>query len=157
MSIADGDSLPSGKVGTVAKNFTVNLPKDLLQATGWDWRSGPTLLAHLVQEGLIRLYLASELRHQVNALRAEIQRSDAPDRDDRLAVLADKYRDVELYTSSNQRVQLNGTIAAYLGIFRKGDRAVYIEARKGAIYIMSLSYRNQRLADFSEEIGIGES
>jgi hypothetical protein len=150
VSVEDG-SLPGGKVGKVGKNFTVNLSRELLQATGWAWQSGPQLMTQLLEEGRIRLRLASELQPKVEALRAAFQRSNGPARDEGLATLADRYREVAFYTASNQRVRLDPTIAAYLGIFVKGDRTVFIEARRGAIDMMSLTYRNQRQADYAEE------
>ena len=111
-------------------------------------------MANLFAEGRVRLRLASGLYPKIEALRLEIQQSDAPDRDERLAVLADKYREVKLYANNNRRVQLDKTVAVYLGIVGKSDRTVFIESKEGSIDIMSLSYRNKRQEEYSEDLEI---
>ena len=150
MNTPERRGLPAGTIGTIQRNYTLHIARDLLLATGWKCESKTALVAHLLDEGRVRLRLRDDAGPKVDAMRAEVESSEREDRAEVLAMLADRYRDVVLYVSSNRRVQLNRDILAYLAIEGAGG-AVFCEAKEGAIDIMSLAYRNKRQAGYAEE------
>ena len=146
-----------GEVGTLGKSFALHIPTKLLRLTEWSLEPSPLMLvAQLRAAGWIRLHLAADAHPKIEAIRLQIRQDDTPDQLEKLAVLADQYRYVKLHTANNQRVQLDRTTTSYLGLAQKDNRAVFIEARKSAINIMSLEFRNRRLDDWRDEMSIDE-
>ena len=84
------------------------------------WKAKPTdVVAELVHEGLIRVYLAEEATPIVHALAEELAALPAEVRFERTAILADRYRPLKLY--GDGRLRFTKETAHVLG-FALGDR-----------------------------------
>lgn len=145
------EDVVASDLSTVSPQYKVHIPKECLVVT--DWLSQPSaplpLIAELVEFGRVRLHMEADIKHKIDALRAEIYEGEASERFERIGVLNDKYREITFYTKE-KTVLLEPVIVVYLGVTKNGDRQVFVEARKSFIDIMSLEYRIQRLEMFRE-------
>lgn len=104
------------------------------------------LVAELLEVGRIRLHLEREIRPHIQALADELSADGSRESIEKLAVLQDRYRTVQLYIAkSDFRVRLVPAVLAYLSVQPEDNRTVYVEGRPDLVDIMSLKARNARL------------
>jgi hypothetical protein len=110
------------------------------------------VLAELVHEGLIRIYLEQEAAPRVEALRGELAALPPGVRFAQEAVLSDRYRRLKLYADG--RLRLTKEVAQVLG-FNLGERiTLFVQPFQKGLEILSLSYRLERLRSDAEASSI---
>ncbi len=126
---------------------------DVLRAVEW-WKDETTeVLAELVNEGLIRVYLAEEARPLVETLAQNLAGLPPDIRFERTAVLTDRYRTLTLYADG--RLRFKKEVAQILG-FSLGDRCqVFVQSFPKGLEILSLALRMERLRKDEESTSIG--
>jgi hypothetical protein len=128
---------------------------ELLRTIEWWQKRATAVLAELVQPGLVRLYSAKEATPLVGTVaRKFASRSvDAHVRFESLQALADRYRQLKLY--SDGRVRFTKEVASILE-FNLGEKpTLYMQPFGKGLEVMSLSFRERRLLDLIDTTTIG--
>src|ERR1700731_1253294 len=99
----------------------LSIPMEVLRAIDWWEDKSVDVLAELVQAGLIRIYLAAEATPMVEALAENIAEMPPEVRFERMAILADRYRPLKLY--SDGRLRFTKETVQILG-FSLGERPI---------------------------------
>jgi hypothetical protein len=133
-----------GQLANVGASDRLSIPIDVLRSVEW-WGDAPTeVVAELVREGLIRIYLKSEAAPMVEVLAGEISALPPEIQFERMAILADRYRPLKLY--GDGRLRFTKETAQMLG-FVLGERpTLFVQGFAKGLEILSLAYRMRRLA-----------
>jgi hypothetical protein len=133
-------------------SYRLSIPVEVLRAVEW-WEDQPAeVLAELVHEGLIRIYLAREATPLVNSLADELTALPPEIRFERMAVLADRYRPLKLY--GDGRLRFTKETAQILG-FNLGEMpTLFVQSFPKGLEILSLSFRLERLRTVAESTSI---
>jgi hypothetical protein len=136
----------------VGVSYRLSIPVELLRAVEW-WEDQPAeVLAELVHEGLIRIYLAREAMPLVEALADQLSALPPEIRFERMAILADRYRTLKLY--GDGRLRFTKETAQILG-FELGERpTLFVQSFHKGLEILSLAFRLKRLRSDAESTSI---
>jgi hypothetical protein len=141
-----------GQLANMDGSSRLSIPKDVLRAIDWWENKSVDVLAELVQAGLIRIYLAAEATPMVEALAENIAEMPPEVRFERMAILADRYRPLKLY--SDGRLRFTKETAQILG-FSLGERPMlFVQPFPKGLEILSLAFRAERLQQSSESTSI---
>src|SRR4051812_42402000 len=115
--------IPLGDVSTLGLDNKLRLPKALLNTTQWALDASPIpLVAELVDEGLVRLHLASDAQPKIDALLGQLSPADTEEAE-QISAIRDRYRPVQLYTANGEnRVRLVPAVVAYLALEPRDQR-----------------------------------
>jgi hypothetical protein len=140
--------LQPGQLANMGESDRLSIPVDVLRMVEW-WEGKPTdVLAELVHEGLIRVYLAREATPMVEALIEELAGLPAEVRFERTAILADRYHPLKLY--GDGRLRFTKAVAHVLG-FTLGERpTLFVQSFPKGLEILSLVFRLERLRTNAE-------
>jgi len=141
-----------GQLAHIGVSDRLSIPVEVLRSVEW-WDHQPAdVLAELVHEGLIRIYLAREATPMVEALANEFTALPPEIRFVRMAILADRYRPLKLY--GDGRLRFTKETAQILG-FNLGERpTLFVQAFPKGLEILSLAFRHQRLRTEAEVTSI---
>ena len=154
MPITHEDKPETAGAFATLTGYKVHIPKDCMELISWPLDSPVELIAELVKAGCVRLHLRSEILQKIKARRAEVQRSNAPNRLELLGAIDDKYNEVSLYTKGGHSVEFKKRVVVYLGVLPNDDQQLFVEGTKETIDIMSLTYRNDRLESLKDDISV---
>lgn len=132
-----------GQLAQIGVSDRLSIPVEVLRAVEW-WADQPAeVLAELVHEGLIRIYLAREAMPMVEALADELAALPTEVRFEHMAILADRYRPLKLY--GDGRLRFTKETAQILG-FNLGERpTLFVQSFPKGLEILSLAFRLERL------------
>jgi hypothetical protein len=135
--------LRAGQLAKIDGSDRLSVPLEVLRATDW-WADKPVdVVAEIVHEGLIRVYLAQEATPLVEALSNDLADLPGDLRFERMAVLADRYRPLKLY--GDGRLRFTKETAQILG-FALGERpTLFVQPFPKGFEILSLRFRAERL------------
>lgn len=135
--------LTPGEIAHFDKTGRLTVPLDLLRSVKW-WKQKPEdVVAELVEEGLIRVYLADEAEPLIGALQTGFKQLPPETMFDHIAALADRYRPLKLY--GDGRLRVTKDVAAVLGFVLGQQPTVYVQPFPRGFEVMTLRYRASRL------------
>lgn len=135
--------LQTGQLANMGTGDRLSIPMDVLRMTEWWKNESAEVLSELVQEGLIRIYLAREAKPMVEALMDELAGLPPEVRFERAAIVADRYRPLKLY--GDGRLRFTKEVARVLGFSLGEQLTLYVQAFPKGVEILSLSFRLERL------------
>jgi len=116
------------------------VPPSIVKAVGWSTGSKLELVREAIEPGRIKLHLAEAIKSKLRSKKAELEGSDAPERDQVLAAFQYQYMPVTLSPGSNNQLVLPSTAAFHLEIGKSTSADVYVETDGETIDILSLQY-----------------
>lgn len=127
---------------------------EVARSAGWnDLDETEVLVAEFIEEGHVRLHRQANVESKLAAHERRVLRATAysPENQQRqLQILADRFREVTLYQSDNNRVHVSDEVAmALVGELEK-DRScrIYLQAGIDVVEVMTHSVRMKRLREF---------
>jgi hypothetical protein len=141
-----------GQLARVDGSNRLSIPVEVLRAVEWWEDQTARVLAELVHESLIRIYLARDAEPMVEALAHEFGELPPEIRFERMALLADRYRPLQLYKDG--RLRFTKETAQVLG-FNLGDQpTLFVQSFPKGLEILTLPLRLERLRASAESTSI---